>query len=247
MHGSDVRNWQADLRTQFGRWGWDPTVIALDGVYGPATRSFTAKALYGLGIPKDLMLHGVTPELRVKVRNRRTSAWEKARAAKRRAWVRANQSKRVASPLRLIVADSWGWHPGVHDGLDLICARDSTLFAMAKSKVIRVSSGGWWGKAPSGDVRLGDGIVMLEVAETVGPFRKGMVLGYGHAEHAKVKVGDFVRPGQPIAKAGLAVVPHVHLMVASSVAAVGKTGAGLPKGIGTMDPEPLYRYARKHG
>jgi murein DD-endopeptidase MepM/ murein hydrolase activator NlpD len=246
LHGDDVEGWQRDLRARFRRWKWDDTLVRLDGVYGPKTRAYTAKVLYGLGISRSKMKHGVTPALRTKVRHGKLSPTERLRMMRRASWRRANQTKRVAAPVRPVLADSWGWHPGVHDGLDLICEKDSPLFAMVRSRVIRVSSSGWWGKAPSGDVTLGDGIVMLECLDDVGPFRKGMVIGYGHAEHACVNERQIVKPGQQIALAGLAVVSHVHLMAASSKAAVGTTPDGKPRGVGTIDPEPLYRWAMKH-
>jgi murein DD-endopeptidase MepM/ murein hydrolase activator NlpD len=146
--------------------------------------------------------------------------------------------KKVHTPLTRILADTWGYHPPVHDGIDLICPANSPIFAMVKSKVIDVRAGGWWGKAPSGDVRLGDGIIQLEVLESVGPFKKGMHIGYGHAEKAKVRVGQTVEAGDVIGHAGLAVAWHIHLMVNN-----GRT----TKGIGNINPEPLYRYAVKHG
>jgi murein DD-endopeptidase MepM/ murein hydrolase activator NlpD len=240
MHGDDVVLWQQALRSQYRDFNWDAEKIKIDGVYGPATRSATSMVLKGLGIAQTEMVHGVTPELRIKVRNQHLSYAEIARRVRRRAWV-------ISSPLRVIEADTWGYHPPTHDGLDLICPKDSVLYAMVRSQVIRVSDGGWWGKAPSGDVKLGDGIVMLECLDRVGPFRPGMVFGYGHAEHARVKVGRTVKAGQPIAMAGVAVVPHVHLMAAPNVGSLGRLADGTPRGIGTIDPAPLYRYARKHG
>src|SRR4051794_7454600 len=42
-----------------------------------------------------------------------------------------------------------GWTgPNGHDGIDLICAPNAPLFAMCKSKVVRVSASGWWGNNP---------------------------------------------------------------------------------------------------
>ena len=109
---------------------------------------------------------------------------------------------------------------------------------MVKSKVIDVRASGWWGKAPSGQVSKGDGIVQLEVLESVGPFKKGQHIGYGHCEHARVRVGQVVQAGETIALAGLAVAWHIHLMV---------NDGGTKKGIGTRDPRPHLDYSVKHG
>src|SRR4051812_35791640 len=42
----------------------------------------------------------------------------------------------VASPLRRILGDSWGFHRGAHDGVDLICEGDATIYALCDAKVI---------------------------------------------------------------------------------------------------------------
>ncbi len=94
------------------------------------------------------------------------------------------------------------------------------------------------GKAPSGDVRKGDGIVQLEVLESVGPFKKGMHIGYGHCEHARVRVGQVVQAGETIALAGLAVAWHIHLMM---------NNGSTTKGIGNIDPRKCLDYAVKNG
>lgn len=111
--------------------------------------------------------------------------------------------------------------------------------AMVKSKIIDVRSAGWWGKSPSGPVSRGDGIVQMEVLESVGPFKKGMHIGYGHCEHARVKVGQVVQPGEVVALVGFAVAAHIHLMVND-----GRFGK---QGRGSQDPRPLLNYAVKNG
>lgn len=242
VEGRDVKLWQETLNDQLRRWGAEK-LLEVDGEYGIATRSFTSKVLYGLGIPQSSMAHGVTPELRIKVRNRRLSAADCVRYVKRAAWRAKLRPRKVASPLAVIEADTWGWHPGQHDGLDLICPKDSTIFSMCDGVVVRADASGWWGKAPSGDVSLGDGIIIVRCTIKAGPFRRGLNICYGHAEHAKVKVGDVVQAGQPIGKAGLAVVPHIHFMVNALV----PDPSSFVRGIGDRDPAPFYKYARKHG
>jgi murein DD-endopeptidase MepM/ murein hydrolase activator NlpD len=147
--------------------------------------------------------------------------------------------RKVHAPVDKILTDTWGYHPPGHDGVDVICEPDAVLRAMVKSKVIDVRTGGWWGKAPSGDVWKGDGIIQIEVLEDVGPFRKGQHIGYGHAEKPYVKVGQIVVAGQPLGHAGLAVAWHIHLMVNN-----GEVGL---RGVGTRDPRPLLDYAVKNG
>lgn len=143
----------------------------------------------------------------------------------------------VEPPLKTVLADSWGYHPPVHDGIDLICPKDARLFAMCDGEVVRADSGGWWGKAPSGNVALGDGIIIIRCTINSGPFKPGLNICYGHAEKAKVKPGDKVKAGDYIGHAGLAVAWHVHLMVN------GRTDT---RGVGDRDPEPYYAYARDH-
>jgi murein DD-endopeptidase MepM/ murein hydrolase activator NlpD len=122
----------------------------------------------------------------------------------------------VHSPVSKILQDSWGWHPGIHDGLDVICLPAAPIFAMCKAKVVDVRASGWWGLGAPADPALkakGDGIIQLEVLEDVGPFKKGMHIGYGHAEGAVVKVGQTVQAGQHLGHAGFANAWHIHLMV----------------------------------
>lgn len=245
MDGKDSDLWRQTLHEIAGEWGATPP-IATTGPYVTSVRAVTASILYGLGIAQDALKHGVTPELRIKVRNKRLTAKERARYIARAGW-RKRLAKRwadpkVSPPLARVLADSWGYHPGVHDGIDLICAADAPIYAMVKSRVVRADTGGWWGLGAPSDASLrakGDGIIVLEVLENVGPFKAGQRIGYGHAEKPIVKVGQIVQAGQQIGRAGFANAWHVHLVVND-----GDQGA---RGVGRRDPRPLYDYARKHG
>lgn len=243
MKGDDIAAWQQTLNAQMRTWHVKYRIKG-DGVYGVTTRDMTAKVCHGLGIKstKEAMRHGVTPELRVKLRRKRLSPAELVRYALRQPWREALREKyadggHTAPPLAKILASSWGYHPGVHDGVDLICSPNATIYALCDAKVIDVRSSGWWGKAPSGDVSKGDGIIQLECLTDVGPFRRGMHFGYGHAEHAVVREGQTVKAGEPIGKAGLAVAWHVHFMV---------NGGGTTRGVGDRDPMPYVSYALRH-
>lgn len=249
MHGSDVLAWQKEVKDQFRRMAIDCPIV-IDGKYGVACRSYTASLCHALGInEKTAMKDGTTPELRTKIRNRDLTAAEKKtmdsqsrkdyRAALRRRYKAIGSP--VHPPVDRILQDSWGFHPPVHDGLDVICQPDAVLYAMVKCKVIDVRSSGWWGKGAPNDPKLrakGDGIIQVEVLETVGPFKKGYHIGYGHAEKAKVKVGQVVEAGTPIGHAGFANAWHIHLMY--------NTGS-TKMGIGNKDPRPIVDYSVKNG
>lgn len=231
MKGDDVEGWQGTLNSHFKT--WDVAYgVKVDGYYGVATRDATATVLYGLGINLKAMADGVTPELRIKVRDERLTDAEKRRKDKRKNWDLRLRKKHedgghVAPPLAKIKSSSWGWHPDAHDGVDLICQPNATIYALRDAKVIDVRSSGWWGKAPSGDVSKGDGIVQLECLTDVGPFMKGMHFGYGHAEHATVREGQIVKAGDPLG---------VHFMA---------NGGGTDRGTGDRDPMPFVNYAMK--
>jgi len=241
MRGVDVRLWQITLRKQFHTWQVDYP-LAADGHYGPVTRSATRDALKGLGIAQDAMRDGITPQLRRKVRNKHLTPTEKARYAARAAWRRQLRKKftgkGVAAPITKILTSANGWAGKGHDGVDLICNPNVPIMAICDAEVIDVRGGGWWGKSPSGDVTKGDGIIQLKCLTDVGPFKKGMHFGYGHAEHATVKKGDRVKAGEVIGKAGLAVAWHIHFMV---------NAGGTTRGVGDRDPMPFVNYAMKHG
>jgi len=244
MKGADVKAWQELIDKEF-RHLKITCPIKKDGVYGVHTRTYSAAICRARGIVAALAMEdGVTPELRKKIRTRELNKTETKRfhsvaTTNYRKHLREQwKVKKVHQPVSNIIADSWDYHPRVHDGIDVICKPNAAVFAMCRGKVIDVRSGGWWGNAPSGDVNKGDGIVQIEILETVGPFKKGYHIGYGHCEHARVRVGEVVQPGEVIALAGLAVAWHVHLMYND-----GSTN----RGIGNRDPRAILEYSKKHG
>lgn len=251
MHGEDVKRWQQNIKKLFRNIAIDCPIV-VDGDYGVATRSYSAALVHANGMSAGYqMKHGVTFELRDLLLNAPkslTEAQKKRRSSVGRQEYRARLRKRYAQlgkgavhkPVTVIVQDDWGYHPGVHDGLDIITPIDPIIFAMCKAKVIDVRSKGWWGLGAPRDPKLkakGDGIIQIEVLENVGPFKKGQHIGYGHAEKAMVREGAIVRAGQAIGHAGFANAWHIHLMV--------NTGDTM-KGIGNLDPRPFLDYARKH-
>src|SRR5688572_10032722 len=126
MEGNDVREWQAFLNNQMKHWDVNYRVPE-DGDYGIATRDLTASVVHGLGLSNasEAMADGVTPQLRIKLRNKKLSPVELARYHGPRAlWRKAFRKRhegggKVHTPLARILADSWGYHPPVHDGVDL--------------------------------------------------------------------------------------------------------------------------------
>jgi murein DD-endopeptidase MepM/ murein hydrolase activator NlpD len=245
MEGPDVRAWQEDVKHLFKKMMINCPIV-IDGVYGVHTRSYTASLCRAMGLEsaEKAMAEGITPELRIKLRNERlTEAEEQRRQSESRREYRRDLRERwaprkVHKPVSVILADSWGYHPPVHDGLDVICNPNAAVYAMVKAKVFDVRASGWWGKAPSGDVSKGDGIVQIEVLENVGPFRKGFHIGYGHCEHARVSEGEIVQAGEVLALAGLAVAWHVHLMY---------NDGSTTRGVGNRDPRAILDYTKKHG
>jgi murein DD-endopeptidase MepM/ murein hydrolase activator NlpD len=240
MTGDDIENWQKDLNEQLRRWHADD-LLKVDGDYGLTTRAYTSKVLYGLGITQDHAANGVTPALRIKVRHRKLTVAERARYARRAGWRKRLQATGVASPLAKVLADSWGWHPGVHDGLDLISVPSAPIHSMTNGVVVRADPSGWWGLGAPSDPALkakGDGIVIVRCTDSIGPFRKGMNLCYGHAEGAVVKEGSHVKAGQHIAHTGFANAWHIHFMINMN---------NDTRGVGDRDPRPFYDYARKRG
>ncbi len=241
MHGDDVGEWQDTLLAQFKTWGVDYP-LTRDEDYGSATRAATSSVLHGLGIDQDTIADGVTPWLRVKVRDKRLSDEERVRFHDREPWRKRlaklhEHGGKVSTPIGTILADSWGWHPPGHDGVDLMCRPNATLLAICDGKVIRADSGGWWGKgAPSPAVAAkGDGIIVVRCTITAGPFKPGLNFCYGHAEHPCVKVGEPVQAGDPIGKAGNANGWHTHFMV---------NARKDNRGVGDRDPLPFVRYAQ---
>lgn len=253
MQGDDVKGWQQDVKSLFDKMGIDCPIVA-DGKYGQATRGFTAALCRAMGLEsaERAMAEGVTPDLRIKLRNNRLTAVENNRRQSKervdyRKALRARWNTVVHKPVNRIITDDWGYHPGIHDGIDVVCPEDAILYAMVESKVIDVREDGWWGLGAPKDPKVrdkGDGIIQLQTLEAVGPFVKGERVGYGHAEHPCVAVGDIVKAGQPIGKAGLAVVPHIHLMLSGGRV---KKVNGHPIGTGNKDPRAILDYAIKHG
>lgn len=243
MRGNDAAAWERTINRQMRTWDIDYRVPTNEA-YDMLDRSLTASIVYGLGVPLDSLARGLTPELRIHLRNKKLSPRELERYRARADWRRrlkirleAQNEPEISRITRVVTVDSWGWGRG-HDGIDVNTPPNAPLYAPVRSRVIDVRAGGWWGKSPSGDVRLGDGIVQLEVLDDVGPFRRGMHIGYGHAEHATVRVGQIVEAGDQVARAGLAVTNHVHWMI---------NGGHTNLGIGDRDPRPFYEYAQRHG
>jgi murein DD-endopeptidase MepM/ murein hydrolase activator NlpD len=245
MRGDDIKRWQQILNKQFDNWGVN-FQVAVNGDYGVPTRDATATVLHGLGIRLIEMRDGITPELRIKVRDKKLSPTERVLRVQRRLWRRRLREKHagggVATPVAKILSSSWGYLPGAHDGVDLICVEDAPIFALCEAEVIDVRASGWWGlgatASPGHPISEGDGIIQLRCLADVGPFRKGMHFGYGHAELATVRVGQRVKAGQRIGSAGFARAPHVHFMV---------NRGNTTRGIGDRDPMPYVGYAITHG
>jgi murein DD-endopeptidase MepM/ murein hydrolase activator NlpD len=253
MHGDDVRNWQNELIHEFHQLDIN-CPVEVDGYYGVQTRAYTASLCHALGMNAgEQMKDGLTPELRTRIRHRQLYDFERDRftsepyveyrRALRKRWGRqAGGNGRVHKPVDDILQHSWGYHPPVHDGVDVICKPDVPIYAMVKCRVVDVRSSGWWGKGAPSDPNLkakGDGIIQVEVLDDVGPFTKGHHVCYGHAEKAVVKVGDVVEAGHQLGHAGFANAWHVHLMHND-----GNVGN---RGIGNLNPEPLLAYTIEHG
>lgn len=252
MRGKDVSAWQRDVKKLFKDIGID-CPIKIDGHYGQKTRAFTAALINAYGMrAKVQMANGVTPELRIRLRKGRaglTAGAKKTMDGKARKAYRARlreqwRVRKVHPPLTLITTDDWGFVPGVHDGIDVTGKRPGLpVFAMVKCKVVDVRMSDWWGKSPSGNVALGDGIVIVEILENVGPFKKGQHIGYGHTEQPNnvpiVKVGDVLEAGDQLGSLGLAVTPHIHLVLNNT--------PRLNDGIGNINPRAILDYSIKHG
>jgi murein DD-endopeptidase MepM/ murein hydrolase activator NlpD len=253
MSGGDVEMWQLFLYEDFrSRWSID-YALEVDGLYGVATRSATASFLRAWGAlsAAEAMEEGVTPELRIKIRNDdRSELEEKIALSQERKDYRAAlrdrfENRDVCYPVPNLVTDSWGWHPGVHDGVDLVCPWKQPLLAICTGVIVRVSASGWWGfnpqPSPGHPISDGDGIVILESDTAVGPFARGLHFGYGHAEIAVVGVGEHVKAGQVIAHAGFARAAHTHFMVNND-----EPVNGFYRGVGDRDPAPYLAYAKAH-
>jgi murein DD-endopeptidase MepM/ murein hydrolase activator NlpD len=247
VEGEDVKGWEEWLNHQMKQvWGIDRTV-PVDGVYTNIDRAMTASVCHGLGlVASEAMANGVTPELRVKLRNKRLSLVELARYhGPRRLWRLAQKRKYdgggVSLPVGKITVDSWGWVPGVHDGIDINCPPRSPLLAVCRARVVRAAGSGWWGLGNPGGATgaAGDGIIIIQSLVDAGPIRKGDCFGYGHAEHPVVNVGDVVEAGEPIGRAGLAVTWHTHWMLNRGLYSASK-------GKGDTDPRKALDYLKRN-
>jgi murein DD-endopeptidase MepM/ murein hydrolase activator NlpD len=247
MTGDDVKGWQQDVKELFRGMGIHCPIKA-DGKYGVATRGFTASLCRALGLEsaEQAMVEGVTPQLRIKLRNKRLSAVERGRFNSKertdyRRGLRERWNTHVHAPTRQVITDDWGFHRGLHDGVDIVTRIEQPLYAICEAKVIDVRADGWWGlgRPSNPDVAdKGDGIIQLQPLVSVGPIVKGVHIGYGHAEKACVDEGDKVEAGQLLGMTGMANAWHIHFMVNN-----GKT----KKGIGDRDPRPIIDYCNRHG
>lgn len=251
LAGADVDEWREELLRRFAHWNVDYP-LAPSGPYDVGLRAATATVLHGLGIAQDAMADGVTPWLRVKVRDSRLTATERARYVTRAKWRRDLADKfaggGTAAVLAKIFTHSNGWTGrNGHDGTDLICPANAVGHAICKGEIVRADDAGWWGEGAPRDPAVrakGDGIVILRALVTIGPIKKGMCFGYGHAEHPRVQVGDIVDAGEPICHAGLANAWHFHFMVNSGAPEFWR--GTFARGVGDRDPWPLVDYAIKH-
>jgi murein DD-endopeptidase MepM/ murein hydrolase activator NlpD len=253
MTGDDIRDWQEWVGEKFASWNI-AYPIDIDGDYGEGTRAATASMMRAWGVDSaaEAMSGGLTPWWRTKLRDGRRTPEESAafesdeRVKYRQALRKKYDAWDVHTPIARIEEDSWGWHPGVHDGIDLICQWKAPLFAMVTGKVVRVASSGWWNynahPSPGHPVSDGDGIIIVESTVDVGPFEKGMHVGYGHAEGATVTPGTKVKAGDVIGHAGFANAAHCHLMINKQ-----PPTDGLYRGVGDRDPRPFLDYAVGQG
>jgi murein DD-endopeptidase MepM/ murein hydrolase activator NlpD len=253
IKGDDVKAWEQELKELFKGIGIDAPIVP-NGVYADIDRSYTKSFVHAIGLNVDDVLdQGVTPEVRTFLRHWREHLdpaqqhvmdarkdWRR-RLRDRYGKIRDHGQGDVSLFIKKLLADSWGYHPGIHDGIDLISLPDVPIYAPVKCKVVDVRSEGWWNLGAPKDPILrakGDGIVQLEILETVGPFKKGYHIGLGHAEKARVREGQVVEAGHWVANTGFANAWHIHDMLND-----GTVGT---RGIGNRDPKPCVDYSIKH-
>lgn len=254
MRGDDIKSWEEELKDLFSKIGIRAPIVP-NGVYASIDRSYARSFVYAIGLdPNQVLENGVTPDVRTALRHwhsRITPEQSKALEA-RTDWrhrlrqryhdLEQNNQGKTSTFLDKLLADSWGYHPGVHDGIDLISLPDVPIHAPFKCEVIDVRDKGWWGLGAPKDPVLrakGDGIVQLKILEDVGPVKKGWHIGLGHAEKARVKVGDIVKAGTWVANTGFANAWHIHCVLNNGT-------VGL-RGIGNLDPQAMVDYTIKHG
>lgn len=240
MRGVDIRDWQNWLNNELHDWRVN-FQLDEDGFYGVQTRSTTASIAYGLGFaPEVEMENGVDPDLRIELRHAIAPDY---RLDWRDRFRDRYSNHDLHTPVTRILQDSWGWHPGVHDGVDLICVPNAPLLAICNGTIVRADASGWWGLGAPSDPGLkakGDGIIILRSNTDHGMFVPGLNFCYGHAEHAAVSLGDKVTAGQYIGMAGFANAWHVHFMVNNN-----PPSSGFYRGVGDRDPLPYVNYSIK--
>jgi murein DD-endopeptidase MepM/ murein hydrolase activator NlpD len=244
MTGDVVEQFQRDCNTRLKAWGVNYQ-LEVDGDYGQATRDVGKSLLYGLGVDEGNDFDGISPADRLKIRHgfERLSDEEKVRWKDRKDWrerfAAKYSSDDLHTPITNIISSAWGWHPGVHDGVDLICDPNAPLLAICDGEIVRADAGGWWGKGAPLDPVLkarGDGIIVLRSTTDHGIFRPGLNFCYGHAESPVVRKGDRVKAGDRIGTAGFANAWHAHFMVNDRSDALG---------LGDRDPMPYVRFAQE--
>jgi murein DD-endopeptidase MepM/ murein hydrolase activator NlpD len=253
VKGDDVKAWEKELKGLFKDIGITAPIVA-DGTYASIDRSYVRSFVHAIGLNADSVLeHGVTPAVRSTLRHWREHVTSEQQATmdarvdwRRRLRDRYGQLRdadqgHTSLFLKKLLADSWGYHPGVHDGIDLISLPDVPIHAPFDCKVIDVRSSGWWNLGAPKDPVLrakGDGIVQLQILEDIGPVKKGWHIGLGHAEKARVTVGQIVKAGTWVANTGFANAWHIHCML--------NNGAFGLQGRGNIDPLPMVNFTIKH-
>lgn len=94
MHGGDVEQLQDDIKAELKRWHVD-AAFKVDGEFGQATREMAKTVIYGLGGDPHAVDHGITPELRLLIRNRDLSPAQRKAFEAREDW-RKRLAKRYA-------------------------------------------------------------------------------------------------------------------------------------------------------
>lgn len=249
MRGDDIRAWQGWLNDKLAEWRVN-TQIDEDGIYGGATRAMTRSIGYGMGLDSPAIFDGgITPELRIKMRNTQLTDEEKRAREARLDWKDRFRDHYAVTdlhtPINHIITHANGWTgPNGHDGVDLICDPNAPLLAICDGVIVRVSAAGWWGNnpqpSPGHPISDGDGIIILESTTNHGIFVPGLHFGYGHAEHAIVNPGQHVKAGHCIGLAGFARAWHSHFMVNNDPPV-----NGLYRGVGDRDPWPYVDFAIK--
>lgn len=164
----------------------------------------------------------------------------------RRVIARHTKASHVHAPILPILTHSNGYGPG-HDGVDLISEANDEGWAICDGVVVDSRASGWWSKGAQAShghpISDGDGIVQIKCTVDAGPFRKGLVFGYGHAEDSRVEIGQTVKAGEVICRAGFANAWHFHFMCNGGDK---RRADGGYSGVGDRDPWPFVSYAIAH-